>query len=380
MRDLDHWQQAVDLRTQWLNHALCTDPADRRNAEDAVTGLYALLGRPRPAFVWVDSPAAAVPSVASQHTVSPHGAQPWESGLASLVSTLRHRIDARIGAVDPDDWPRPPALPDPVAALRSGTGLSPVLDQGVLGALRRGVRQSVANVIRSAIPERFGLAWYGQHEVDWVARHDVHQRIHGRPFDATDGAQWELWATLVRSCGWWWPREDVCVLAERPSAVHTEPAPDDVYGEIRLHAADGPAVVYPDGWGVYSWHGTRVPAWVIEDPTVEAISAESNVEVRRCAIERIGWAAFIERAGLTLVGRSVDPGNSANELRLYDLPYRHRGSTTRLLLAVNGSVERDGTRRQYGLHVPPWFDDPIDAAGWTYGLSGAQYAGLQRRT
>jgi hypothetical protein len=51
-------------------------------------------------------------------------------------------------------------------------------------------------------------------------------------------------------------------------------------------------VVFPDGWAVHSWHGTRVPSWVIDGPTVERIAAERNVEVRRCAIERIGWTAF----------------------------------------------------------------------------------------
>jgi hypothetical protein len=123
-----------------------------------------------------------------------------------------------------------------------------------------------------------------------------------------------------------------------------------------------------------------VPSWVIEAPTVDRIADEGTVEVRRCAIERIGWGAFIDQAGLRIVGQAADPGNPGSELRLYDLPYRRWGAPTRLLLAVNGSVERDGTRRRYGLRVPPWFDDPLDAAGWTYGLTGVQYAQLQRRT
>lgn len=131
---------------------------------------------------------------------------------------------------------------------------------------------------------------------------------------------------------------------------------------------------------MHAWHGTRVPSWVIEAPTVDRIADEGNVEVRRCAIKRIGWGAFIDQAGLRIVGQAADPGNPGSELRLYDLPYQRWGAPTRLLLAVNGSVERDGTRRRYGLRVPPWFDDPLDAAGWTYGLTGAQYAQLQRRT
>jgi hypothetical protein len=119
---------------------------------------------------------------------------------------------------------------------------------------------------------------------------------------------------------------------------------------------------------------------VIDDPTAARIAEEPNIEVRRCAIERIGWAEFIDQAGLTLVSSAPDPANPGAELRLYDLPYQNWGKRTKLLLAVNGSRERDGTRRQYGLRVPPWFTNPIDAAAWSYGLTGSQYAQLQRRT
>jgi hypothetical protein len=56
------------------------------------------------------------------------------------------------------------------------------------------------------------------------------------------------------------------------------------------------------------------------------------------------------------------------------LPAQQGHGRSRLLLAVNGSVERDGTRRRYGLRVLAEFDHPLDAAGWSYGLTGAQIA------
>ena len=39
------------------------------------------------------------------------------------------------------------------------------------------------------------------------------------------------------------------------------------------------------------------PGWVIAAPSVEAITAEENVEVRRCAIESLGWDRFIAEQG-----------------------------------------------------------------------------------
>ncbi|MEO6088810.1 MAG: DUF6745 domain-containing protein [Umezawaea sp.] len=370
------WWRAVALRSEWYSHALSTAPADRQASEDAIAGLYALVGFPRPAFTWVDSPAVAQSLVPPSPTIRFGGPWPLEDRVASLVSAMRDRMDRRIGAFR-DPYTRPP---DPLAALRSGVPLRTVLEAGVRDPVHRTAAESVAAMIRAAIPERVGLVWYGQHEAGWVAHYDVHHRIGSTRFLASDLAQLELWATLARSCGWWWPREGVCVVAERPVAVHAEPVAGSAYGESRLHQDNGPAVVFPDGWSAYAWHGTAVPYWVVESPTADLIGAEPNVEVRRCAIERLGWAEFIERAGLTLVGQAADPGNPGSELRLYDLPYQRWGTPTRLLLAVNGSVERDGTRKRYGLRVPPWFDDPIDAAGWSYGLTGPQYALLQRRT
>jgi len=313
----------------WLRHALCTDPADRPAAEEAITQLYSRLDKPPPRFVWVGSPAAAVRLLPPPRPLSVHG--PWavENDLATLWSAARR---GRPSVWDP--W-------------------------------RRTVRETVAGMVRAQlradITDRLGVHWAGQHDVDWV----THLR------------EPSPWVTLARSCGWWWPRDNLCVVSERPRVLRTEPAQ---HGELRLHSAVGPAVEYRDGWTVHAWHGTRVPAWVIDAPTVDNIVEESNVEVRRCAIERIGWHAFTYQACLRLVGQAADPGNPGSELRLYDLPYQRWGAPTRLLLAVNGSVERDGTRRRYGLRVPPWFDDPLDAAGWTYGLTGAQYAQLQRRT
>jgi len=314
----------------WLDHAFCTAPADRPVAEEIITRFYRHLDRPPPVFVWVGSPAAAA------RMVPP----PTRSLADTLSLTKPWPVENLLASAMPRPWQR---MSTP--AHRTA----------------RSVVDMIRGELRTVI-DRLGLHWAGGlDDVVWDLR------------------QQNPWATLARSCGWWWPRDHVCVLAERMSAIHTEPIPDGD-GQLRLHSADGPAIEYPDGWTVHVWHGTRVPSWVIEEPTVDRIAAETNVEVRRCAIEKIGWAAFIDQAGLRFVSCAADPGNPGAELRLYDLPYERWGASTRLLLAVNGSVERDGTRRRYGLRVPPWFDDPLDAAGWTYGLSGAQYAHLQRRT
>lgn len=179
------------------------------------------------------------------------------------------------------------------------------------------------------------------------------------------------------SAGWWWCFGGYAVITDRPDLLER-----DAQGE--LHSAIGPALRYRDGWCIWAWHGRRVPRWVIENPTMDQIAAESNVEIRRCAIESYGWDRFAreleEKGSIDAPARAADPGNPGQELFLYPVPAEFWGSDVKLLLATNGSTERDGTRRRYGLTVPARIKDPLEAAAWTYGLSGDEYARTQRRT
>jgi len=128
------------------------------------------------------------------------------------------------------------------------------------------------------------------------------------PDDYADRAR--AYAATTESACWWWPHRDFVMVSDRPLAIHTEltdPRRPRGRGSHRLHNADGPAIVWPDGFGVWSWHGVRAPRWVIETP-IEGITAgqvvdEPNAEVRRVLIERIGTARYLSLAGGTLVAR-----------------------------------------------------------------------------
>ncbi|WP_331280450.1 DUF6745 domain-containing protein [Rhodococcus sp. UNC23MFCrub1.1] len=184
---------------------------------------------------------------------------------------------------------------------------------------------------------------------------------------------------LAGATGWWWAFDNVCVMSERPGILQTEPLPGAVHNERRLHGQNEPAVQFADGRSVHVDHGTIVPEWVIAEPTVERIARERNIEVRRCAIERIGWDVYIDEAGLELVDRTDDPGNAGAPLSLYATPTSWVDDGG-ILLVVNGSVDRDGRRRRYGLPVPNGMTSALDAAGWTYGITGDDYSCLVRRT
>lgn len=209
---------------------------------------------------------------------------------------------------------------------------------------------------------------YGQHDsfFSWI---DVAARLGVENLEIADGL-----IKVAKNAGWWWAFDDTAVMTDRAEYLERD-------AQGALHSANRMALQYRDGWGLWSWHGRRVPEWVITNPTVEQIVAEENVEIRRCAIEAIGWDQFIAKAELRKIGESMqDPGNPGQEISLYDVPERLWGSPVRLLLCVNGSTERNGTRRRYGLTVPSDVPDPLAAAAWTYRLSREEYAQAVRRT
>ena len=354
-------REAADIRAEWLGHLLSTAPADRPAAETAIAELYRLIGFDPPRFHWVSSPLAALETVPpgtrlrANETVERLSEWPLPRRFRELISRLSLQLDAEV--------------------MRGYRPLDLMLRKLVRAPIAASYQSTLCRAVRSANGRQWvaSASWYGALCVSWTAHYDAIRRTSGVVFTPEQTRLLDLWGTLGRYSGWWWPREDTCVVSERPIEVHTEVWGDE--GQVRLHRADGPALRYADGFEVHSWHGTRVPSWVIDDPSVERIARETNVEVRRCAIENLGWGDYIDRAGLRLVATAPDPGNPGSELRLYDLRER-----TRVLLAVNGSAERDGHRRRYGLTVPGAIDDPVAAAGWTYGLSADQYSRLVRRT
>jgi hypothetical protein len=212
---------------------------------------------------------------------------------------------------------------------------------------------------------------WGQHDAGWLAFYGTF-----RQFGLDAPARLAGLMDVARSAGWWWPLAGAVVLTDRPQTLLRD-------SDWRLHCATGPALQYRDGWGIHAWHGLRVPADLVEGDgwSTDRILREPNQELRRAAIERMGWAEFAVAAGLRQVGDAApDPGNPGHELRLYDLPAQIFNEEVRVLTVVNGTVERDGTRRKFGLTCPANIQDPLSAAAWGYGISAEQYVTLARRT
>ncbi|MET0418535.1 MAG: hypothetical protein ABW022_21180, partial [Actinoplanes sp.] len=141
------WGQATAFRHEWLEIGLSTKPADRPTAEQAITEIYERHRRPRPRFLWADSPYAATPllhGLPTHETLRswvadrrPPGRPPLASDIAAGLSHLRSEL-ADTYTEPPrdrppmkrkkgDPWPiRPPA-----EALAAGLPFAELLRQGV---------------------------------------------------------------------------------------------------------------------------------------------------------------------------------------------------------------------------------------------------------
>jgi hypothetical protein len=423
----DHRQLITGIRDQWAATVLSTAPVDRAATVEAVHRLYETNKFPRPSLIiWMDSPlgciyaAAVIGQLREQlkgqfldqlrrhQLLDQLGGWFW----ARLAGQIRDQLGDRLGDRLRDLLRG--QLEDQLGGQLQGQLTSQLWGQ-LRGQIKGKLRGQLWDHLKGQAWDEFWDQFGGQLRIqlgdhfseqdkkqDWdegegqdgaehlhsffpwndaytLAFDDCVLRIAGRPGDSRLGAL----SSAVTETGWLIPMPDAVIVGARPAVLHRDARGD-------LHNPAGLALAYPDGWGFYAWHGRRVPSWVIVAPSIEAITGEENVEVRRCAIESLGWDRFIAEAGLVPVtasqsknlaaARMPDPGNPGQHLVLYDVPERLWGSRIRLLMCTNGSPERDGTRRRYGLKVPAHISDPVEAAAWTAGLGKEEYARMARRT
>jgi hypothetical protein len=354
-----HHDVLTKVRDHWADIAVRTAPADRSDAEGAIQAAYRQAGLQLPESVsWVESPAA-LGAVLSRFSGSNCTGPDW----APLVPG----IDKLTGAIH----------------RRARQAVISSIEFRVEKPIIRQVWKDQAEAIWSAVPSNaqpMRRSYVGRYRylVDDHARalarcalYDAYIR-----FGVLDPESWSGQRALAEHAGWWWASREVAVLCERPATIQV----DDLG---RLHCETGPAIIYRDGFTVHAWQGRYVPSWVMSgEVDVSRILQEENTEYRRIAIERYGWEKFIADSGMTLAAEAGDPGNAPFTLSLWDLPPDLAGlyrSDTRILLCTNGSVERDGTRRRFGLPVRGHHTDPVAAAAETYDIPLEAYRRLSAR-
>lgn len=210
--------------------------------------------------------------------------------------------------------------------------------------------------------DAFQWACYGQHDAGWLSFYDFFSRIGVEGLEQLDGLK-----EAARWCGWWWPMENISVISERPGKLFR----DD---QGRLHCEDEKSISYSDAWGLYVWHGVNVPEYVIERPetiTAKDIMGESNAEIRRIKIERMGEDNWLKDANAKLV--SEDKDKDGLERKLWRVDFDNDDDPWVAVQVTNSTAEPNGTRRKFIIPVPPDTRTPDEAVAWTFGKDAGEY-------
>jgi hypothetical protein len=122
---------------------------------------------------------------------------------------------------------------------------------------------------------------------------------------------------IAQSCGWVWFFAGAVIITDRPRTLRR----DD---QNRLHCEDGPALEYRDGFGVYAWHGTRVPShWISgrENLSPVEVLKTDNVEQRAAGAAIVGWPKMLDVLDAKVIDSDPDPDHGdLLEVNLPGLP------------------------------------------------------------
>ena len=226
-----------DYVERWTRIGLCTDPADRPKAEQAIRDAYRLGGRSEPdRIVWCGSPFGMA---LTRAIIQQHG--------ASVGASVGDSVGASVGA---------------------------------------SVRDSVRDSVRASV--------YGQHDASWLSFYAFFRE----QCDLREQTDKLVGLTdLCQSAGWAIPHERICWVSERHNVcslddeqrIHNETGPAIAY-------PDGWAI-----WAHHGVRVPRRVIERPDTLTPAEILGEPNAEVRRVMMERFGPDRLLREANASLI-------------------------------------------------------------------------------
>lgn len=191
---------------------------------------------------------------------------------------------------------------------------------------------------------------WGNQEAGWLSFYDFFKNeteVEG--LEIVEGL-----IQLAEHAHWFVFFEDVAFVSQKPTEIHLDE-------ENRLSNEDGPAVLYEDGFSIYSVRGVSVSSDVVNrNYTVKDIDEESNQEVKRIMIELYGEDKY-------LMDSNAEKVHSDN----YGTLYRKEvtgDETIVMVKVVNSTPEPDGSFKDYFLRVPPHIEKAKQGIAWGFGF------------
>lgn len=197
----------------------------------------------------------------------------------------------------------------------------------------------------------------------WISLYEFAQLI-GVVYEDKTKKKFEAYKKYSETCGISYLYEDIAFISDRPEHIKFDHM-------RRLHNEDGPALKYRDGYSVYSWHGIRVKSNVIEEKhkiKPGEILAEQNVEMRRVLTEIYAQMYGPNKLIKDLNAKQLSTDLShERERKLYEI------NGEKYIHVINGSLEPDGTRREFFLGAHPDSTSPHEAVAMSYNRPTNKY-------
>lgn len=132
-----------------------------------------------------------------------------------------------------------------------------------------------------------------------------------------------------------------CIISDRPVILKV----DD---KNRPHCDAGPFCQWSDGAALYSIHGIRVPAYIVEtkgeDLNVLQVLGETNVDVRREGLRKIPLEKIIKDTNAKVLDTWKNKKKKWCDYVLYDMDFKD-GKTRRVLRMKNPSIDAEHFER-----------------------------------
>ena len=331
MDSSEHNALLFQIRQQWRESI--SQPLHKEQAQAAIEALYDYADQQPPEILWVESPLAALPiATVEQSQRDCLQYELWHVLREELWHSL-YRASA--------DWNH---------ELKQAIGYS--LAAQLENSFQRSVLQTLPGEATEAVMADCLMPEWA---ITWAAVFEAAAHL-GVEFDRD---RYTLYCTYLREVGWLFPCEELAIACQRPV----------VYWDAsdRIHAEGIPAILYPDGFGVYLYQGVRLPEqygqlspsqwqpqWLIE---------QENAELRRVLIQGIGY----ERICQELQATELDNWQDYSLLRI------ESGVDVEPVQLVKMTCPSTGLIHM--LRVPPDMVSAYEAICWiNWGIDPTQFA------
>ena len=366
----------LDAHAQlWIKRAMRTDPIEPSKIIPAIEGLYAAAGLKKPRVVIVPSPLVMAFAYGAAAAI-------WHRCKNSDEATEQATWQATSQATDEATDQATSQATWQATSQATWQATDQATEQATEQATWQATVQATSGAAQAchALAGDFGLAcaarWAGPFQGGnmWAASSayiSAFRDVLG--LRLPEHAAFEAWEAASIHGGFRVMHEEFCIVSDFPEFIRV----DD---QNRPHCETGPSHRWRDGWSLYHWHGTAVPAHWIEDRAnldpAEVIRAE-NVEQRAAGAAIVGWPKMLS----VLKQKVINDSGSEDIGALIELTLPGLDEPGRFLKARcprNGLIV-EGVPRISDIDGLP-IDTALAAQAWRIGDPQSEYQHPPRRT